>query len=171
MSRLPKSVTVAFLALAALFVFVLPRVVRAQSTWTGSGGDTFWNDAANWNGGVPFSGSAPVFSDPGVVPGTNTVTLPSGDTSVSGLTFNTNLNNISLNDEGDGSSVVDFGSSAGTISVAGQHAINVPVQLNSDLSVVTTNATDSLTISGSLNGPANNVNQSGPGMLLFTGAG
>lgn len=67
----------------------------ADSSWTGLGGDTLYNNAANWSAGIPTSGQKSIFSSSS---GDYTVTFPSGGyadtseseiTAVGSLTFDT----------------------------------------------------------------------------------
>jgi autotransporter-associated beta strand protein len=52
-----------FLLLAANSL--LP-VFAADKTWTGAAGDNNWNNAANWNGGLPGTGDKAIIATPGV---------------------------------------------------------------------------------------------------------
>src|SRR5207244_1794050 len=103
----------------------------------------------------------------GVASGSGSVNL-NGNKTVSGLIFNNAGMSYSI--FGTGAMTIDNGSAAGAITVSsGTHSINVPVVLAGAVAVMTTNAGDSLSISGGISG-AFPLTVAGPGAVTLTGA-
>ena len=145
----------AYIAVAVAAIWALSfgwSAAAAPYSWVGqSGGDGLWTTPGNWStDAVPGSGQVAIFSD-------TTATQPSidlgnsGSVTVAGLTFNANLNNITITGTNSTvpSLVLNGGSAAAAVTVTGgQDTISAPVQFASDVTVTTTNPSDALTFSG-----------------------
>ncbi len=71
---LRKSLLIGVVTLALLPTLCSRSVQAATKTWTGNAGNTFWNDAGNWSGGVPGSGDEALF-DSGANPANINVSI------------------------------------------------------------------------------------------------
>jgi autotransporter-associated beta strand protein len=149
------------------FITVTITGLASASQWNFNGGGS-WGDGNKWTGGVPnLVGSSATFG-PILNPGPATVTLD-GSKTVSTLTFNNTNGSYTIAQGSGGSLVLDSGSNTATVGVSGNHVISAPIQLNSDVSISTAAATDSITVSGNIAG-SKNVAVGGPGVTIFTGA-
>ena len=74
---------ISLLCLAVSALFTLPANAGIEHTWTGGGTSANWNDAANWNNGLPSNGDNLVFT--GTTRQINTNNLLA---SVGNVTFN-----------------------------------------------------------------------------------
>ncbi|MBC7783368.1 MAG: autotransporter-associated beta strand repeat-containing protein, partial [Burkholderiales bacterium] len=146
----------------------------AISGWITDGGGS-WATSGNWSPSLPNSALATA-NFGAAVGNTNlarTVSLDSSKT-VGVLNFaSPNGETYTLTQGTGGSLILDNGATA-PISVSGTHVIDssVPVQLNSNLSIGTTNIGDSLTIGGVVsNGTTTGIlTKSGAGTLVLSGA-
>jgi autotransporter-associated beta strand protein len=122
------------------------RVTPTQFIWTGGGGNAFWSNPANWQGGVaPTSAALPdlVFG---------------GDAPTNRRTTNNNIPNLAVTsvliaDSGyvlSGSKVL-LGGNLTVGSGAGSQTVSLDVQLTADSSFTINNVAD-LTLSGHLSG-------------------
>jgi fibronectin-binding autotransporter adhesin len=124
-----------------------------------------WGNAANWNGGIP-AGSLAILGN--VLSTGRTVTLD-GDRSITGLNLNSQSGYTIAQGTG-GNLTLNNGTSAVVVDdFAGPHVISAPVIMSSPTTVMTTNPTDTLTVSGVLGG-GGAVTISGPGTLILTNA-
>ncbi|CAL7960396.1 putative Filamentous hemagglutinin N-terminal domain-containing protein [Gammaproteobacteria bacterium] len=133
----------------------------ATFTWVGGGANN-WSTGANWSGGMapPSSGADLVF--PTVAPGflsTNNdftnYTFKSITISGSGYTLAGNSIKIGADDITDSSS-------------SGGNTISLPIALTKNLSIVVTNAAETLTISGAISG-AHTLTKEGSGVVTLSG--
>lgn len=69
--------------LLILFFAISSATAQSQIRWDGEGGDGLWSTAANWAGDVVPTSTDDVLLDNSFVPGTYTVTLPTGAVTVS----------------------------------------------------------------------------------------
>ena len=135
--------------------------------WAGqSGGDGLWSTAANWSN-RPGPGNVAVFSAPTATQAT--VDLGASNVTVAGLVFNGMQSSVNITGNSGATLILDNTamSAHATVNVAGQHAISAPLQLNSTTNVTATNASDSLTISGSISG-VGGLTKAGAGALILT---
>ncbi len=132
-----------------------------------------WSAGGKWqNSIIPgLAGDSATFS--GISPITTANVTLDGNRTVGSVTFN------AANSAGEtyvlvpgtgGSLILDNGAASATIiDQLGTHAINVPVVLNSNAVVTTTNAGDSITIGGAISGSAS-LTASGAGAIVLGGA-
>ena len=52
--------------LTAGWLLTVLTTFSADRTWTGAGGDSNWNNAANWNGGLPGTADKAIIATAGV---------------------------------------------------------------------------------------------------------
>ncbi len=142
-----------------------------NGTWNTNGSGT-WSTSGNWSGGVPGSGQDTAVFGTALTSGTATVTLD-GSRSLASLGFSTT----------GGNSYVVVASGASTLTLAntltstaalsnsgGNHAINAPIVLGSNLSVTATTGS-ALTIAGGISesSPSTSLSVSGGGEVILSG--
>ncbi len=149
---------------AALAILALNSTARADIVWSTSG---------NWTGGVPGSGQDTAVFGTALTSGTATVTLD-GSRSLASLGFSTTGGN-SYAIAASGASTLTLAntltSTAALSNSGGNHAINAPIVLGSNLSVTATTGS-ALTIAGGISesSPSTSVSVSGGGELILSGA-
>ena len=132
------------------------------TTW-GSSGTSSWTGTAAAD---PNSASAGALFGTTGTGGTVTLDQPR---TVKNVTFN-NATGYTLAASGSGALTLDNGSGQAVLSsVAGSHAINVPVTLNSDLIVGSGNGA-SLTLGGNIGGATKALTVAGAGAVTFSGS-
>jgi fibronectin-binding autotransporter adhesin len=146
-------------------VTITGTAVNSQWNNTGSGN---WNVSGNWTGGVPHqAGDVANFGSnpPGII-AASTVTLNVSET-VGSILFN-NTNAYTITPANGSVLTLDSGTSANASinDNGGTHTVGVPVTLNVNTTLVATNVTDSLVISGAIsdtsaNPKALSINPSG----------
>jgi autotransporter-associated beta strand protein len=155
--------------MAQVLLLSFPTQARADATWTGSGSDTNWSTAGNWNNSYPTGGGVAFFENSSTQPPVNldvSVELQSiffGGTTGSVTIGSTNASTITL----DGSDVFIQNSLAGTNQT---ETISVPLLLNNPNQQfgnwANPSANDTLVLSGGL------TNNNGNGYnTYFVGTG
>ena len=165
---------------------VLGGLATGNTYTSGSGGAWDAASAANWSAYDPgssgnvASGAIAVFADgAGTGSGPNGVTLNSSR-DVQGILFASGSTgkNYSINNAGSGSLILDNTANAAAASITDSshsgntNAINVPITLNSNLSVTVSNAANTLNIGGAIGdgGTGKTLTLSGAGTLNLSGA-
>jgi autotransporter-associated beta strand protein len=137
-----------------------------ETSWT-SAGNGNWSDEYNWNGAVPSGVSSAVGFGTAIGSSPATVTLDIGPT-ISQMTFN-NPQGGSYSIDGANALTLDKGGSTVPITVtAGNHSIDVPVVLQSNV-VISTAAGANLSISGGISGAGKSLTKSGDGTVTLSG--
>jgi autotransporter-associated beta strand protein len=136
--------------------------------WNIATGGT-WNSAGNWNpAAIPHSaGDAATFGSAITAPAS--VTLDAAQT-VGSLTFQNSANSYTITPGSGGTLTFSSGTTGNAFLAdkAGNHSINAPVTLTSNLSASVTNSTDTLTIDGNISGGGQLI-MGGAGTLILTG--
>jgi hypothetical protein len=138
------------LLLLAGIILACPQTGQAQttSTWTGSGGDQFWNTAGNWNpSGAPNSSTVTVVI---TNPTNNTVFINTSPT-IANLTLGTSTATDSLTLDNNQTFTVAGGAGAGSLAIAAGSTLTLDSTGNyTDLILSGTNATITLSGGGTL---------------------
>ena len=149
---------------------VIESLINGQ--WNTNGGGT-WSGTANWTGGVPGTGVADtaVFGT-ALTSGSATVTLDSSR-SLASLGFST-TGGASYTINASGASTLTLANPAGSATISdsgGNHTINAPIVLGSNLSVTPTTGS-SLSVAGGISdgGTGMSVTLGGGGTLFLSGA-
>ena len=156
----------------------LTIVGTTAENWNATGGGS-WLTGSNWNpsdtGGPNGVGSSATF--PADVPGTSTpetggiVTLD-GNKTLGSLTFNNPTTTWTINAGSPAGTLTiqNFGTNSGTITdSAGNNTINAPMILASNTGIGVSNATNTLTLGGSIGGSGNlTINPGGAGTVILT---
>ncbi len=143
----------------------LTIISTINSTWTNGDATASWNDASDWslsqtpNGALATANFNAVGAGAVNLNGTETVGVVNLN-SAAGYTFN----------PGSGGTLTFYnGSNPAQLNDSnGNHAFNVPVQLNSNLAVNVANAANTVTLAGNLTG-SNGITLTGAGTLEISG--
>lgn len=133
----------AILTAAALAV-VTPSVLAQTTTWNGDS-STLWTDSANWDNGVPSSGSISLFNGAGN--GNTSISLSGGSQSLGTIVFDSSsvaaytLGNAGL---GDQFNIDPNGGIAVTSTVAANQTIGAAIKLNGNGTFINSSASGSL---------------------------
>ena len=128
----------------ALFVFLLPDMVNAQ-TFTNTAGDNDWNNKDNWDGGKPASGPNTNI----VIQGTCNYNGPAFELGKLLITGELNiLNQLCTLKVNSHTSVMGQLYNAGRMEIGGDVDIQGPVAMESGSIVLNGNSTQSITMGG-----------------------
>jgi autotransporter-associated beta strand protein len=142
-------------------VLTLTTSGAIQGVWIGTGGNTNWTTAGNWQGNnIPHSAGDSALFGNAATPGT--VTLNANET-VGAITFNTSSGSYAIT--GGSTLTLDGGGAGASINdLSGVHSIATAIALN-DITTIAVNSGAQLTLSGSIS------NSSGVKSLLINGLG
>ena len=160
---------------ATVGLMAVTHPLSVNGVWSGTGGGS-WNTAANWQGSsVPTSSGDTATFGAGIGSAAATITLD-GNRTLSGLAFSTagGGSYAISRSSGDTTSVLTLSNGTAVVSIAnsgGNHTINVPVVLGSNLTVTATTGSE-LTVSGPISqgSPGKSVTFSGGGELILSGS-
>lgn len=147
------------------------------ASWTAGGASSSWNASGNWQssalgGNLALLGLRGVTGDTALfqtAPST-TVSLNGSSPTLAGITFNNGAATYAIAPGSGGALQMSNGGANATIQVAaGNHGIQSPVTLVSNLSIDTA-AASSLTISGGVSGSGKSLVKTGAGTLTLSGA-
>ncbi len=142
-----------------------------NGVWATNGPGT-WSTSGNWTGGVPGSGQDTAVFGTALTSGTATVTLD-GSRSLASLGFSTTGGASYTISPSTGSTTLTLANSVGSATLSnsgGNHTINAPIVLGSNLNVSATTGS-ALTIAGGISesGTGTSVSVSGGGELILSG--
>lgn len=156
--------------MAGLLASPLPG--QSIITWSGASDDDNWSNVENWvEDVVPVIEDTARFDD---VPEAGAVAVNlDAIQSVRGLIFDSTSRNYAIGTTSGSHLSLNGDAADSAISVVGNHQINVPVLLETNVVVTTTGAADSLTIGGQIAsvflGPATGLSKEGSGTLILQG--
>lgn len=137
------------------------------SKWIEDGGGN-WTDAPSWSSTVPGAMGDSALFDTNLLGGPATILLNASRT-VGSLVFQSAANSYTLAPGTGGSLVFNNDTDDSVLSVlAGVHFVTAPVSFTSDLSVITSTSSESVTLSGGVSG-VGNLAMNGAGTLILGG--
>jgi autotransporter-associated beta strand protein len=141
----------------------------ADNQWQGATGGN-WTAANNWTAFAPgAAGQIAQFADAPAGSGAIAVNLDSSLT-VGGMIFNSSARQYTISSSNGSGLTLDNSGSASAITVAGNHAVNVPITLANNLTVTTAVTGDSLSIGGAIGGAGKSITKAGSGTLTLAGS-
>lgn len=150
------------------FVTLSISGTSAQVSAWGVNANGSWGTAGNWTPAVvpQFAGDTANFG--GAILAPRTVTLD-GNQTVGAMTFS-NANAYTIAQGASGTLTLNNGAGAVNVDVtSGSHLISAPVTLTSNTAIGVTNAADTLTVSGAVNG-GGSLTKAGNGTLVLSTA-